>query len=206
MKRLTYVYLRTCTLLTSQPHTVRVLERQRSSTNFVNHSTKKRTSKNKRLSQFECPDVTSQRATGRLLSQLNKCKSKRTKPRSDGHGPADWSLPWGRKTLAGNHVATNLLPKHTHSGRRSLLAPFLSPPCLSEQALIGAPSTRMYLYLCVSTGEQYEYTYQPTQHQVSTTRDVWSRNGTLNHVVLKSSDPEDRLTRYRYLVERGERG
>ncbi|KAL6823145.1 hypothetical protein J3E69DRAFT_338891 [Trichoderma sp. SZMC 28015] len=23
----------------------------------------------------------------------------------------------------------------------------------------------MYLYLCVSTGEQYEYTYQPTQHQ-----------------------------------------
>lgn len=102
-------------------------------------------SKNKRLSQFECPDVASQRATGRLLSQLNKCKPKRTKPRSDG--PADWSLPWGRKALAGNHVATNLLPKHTHSGRRSLLAPFLSPPCLSEQTLIGAPSTRMYLYL-----------------------------------------------------------
>ncbi|PKK48118.1 hypothetical protein CI102_8992 [Trichoderma harzianum] len=150
-------------VLTSQPQTARVLERQRSNTNFVNHSTKKKMSKNKRLSQFECPDVTSQRATGRLLSQLNKCKPKRTKPRSDG--PADWSLPWGRKALAGNHVATNLLPKHTHSGRRSLLAPFLSPPCLSEQALIGAPSTRMYLYLCVSTGEQYEYTYQPTQHQ-----------------------------------------
>ncbi|KAL6823144.1 hypothetical protein J3E69DRAFT_338889 [Trichoderma sp. SZMC 28015] len=29
-------------VLTSQPHTARVLERQRSSTNFVNHSTKKR--------------------------------------------------------------------------------------------------------------------------------------------------------------------
>ncbi|KAL7923383.1 hypothetical protein ACQKWADRAFT_289478 [Trichoderma austrokoningii] len=71
----------------------------------------------------------------RVLSQLNKLTSplvsRPRHARATATGPMDWSLPWSRKALAGNHVATNLLPKHTHSGPEPLSASFSCLPDLA---------------------------------------------------------------------------